>query len=48
MDSVAEVVKYLLVGADVVMTNSSLLRNCVGYTKILGSKSDKFIGIYLV
>ena len=43
MDSVAQVLKYLLVGADVVMTRSSLLRNGVGYTKILVDDLERWL-----
>ena len=35
VDSSAEVVKYLLAGADVVMTTSALLRHGVGHLKVL-------------
>jgi len=35
VESVDEVVKYLLAGADVVMTTSSLLRNGIGHMKVL-------------
>jgi len=35
VETVDEVVKYLLAGADVVMTTSSLLRNGIGHMKVL-------------
>src|ERR1700674_4619134 len=35
VESADEVIKYLLVGADVVMTTSALLRHGVGYMKVL-------------
>ncbi|HXZ96647.1 MAG TPA: hypothetical protein VEG37_06330, partial [Burkholderiales bacterium] len=35
VESVDEVIKYLLAGADVVMTTSSLLKNGIGHMKVL-------------
>lgn len=43
--SVAGILKCLLVGAEVVMTTSSLLRNGVGYTKILVDDLERWLEV---
>jgi hypothetical protein len=44
VDSADEVIKYLLVGADVVMTTSSLLRHGIGHTKELLEGLEAWLG----
>jgi dihydroorotate dehydrogenase (fumarate) len=44
VDSADEVVKYLLAGADVVMTTSALLRHGVGHMKVLLDGLQSWLG----
>jgi len=43
VNSADDVVKYLLVGADVVMTTSSLLRHGIGYVKVLREGLERWL-----
>jgi dihydroorotate dehydrogenase (fumarate) len=43
VDSANDVIKYLLVGADVVMTTSSLLRHGVGHIKVLRDGLERWL-----
>jgi dihydroorotate dehydrogenase (fumarate) len=43
VDSADDVIKYLLVGADVVMTTSSLLRHGIGHIKVLRDGLERWL-----